>query len=314
MKEHPPDESGVAVFTTTPTRNTRRTDTIANLTKIKLEMPPENGIHTWLVSASRRCRFNGMSAQETANHLASLQYRRRVPQSEIMAAVNLVFATATITTTTTSRTAPKPEKPAWMKTATDTIHADWQTTEQDLIDMSDVHPQDIDQRALLECLFPAPGALVCIAAHMKYGGSTTSPLAAHKDLASKQFIVPCYMTARQGITAEGKTSCRAKSITGDRRFIVFDFDEPPSAHHPSIIRWLMGTRAPLLVLSSGGKSLHAWYATTESDEKFWQLGIMAGADPALKANHAQAVRLPMGTRDNGNAQRIIYFNPNNLPT
>jgi hypothetical protein len=77
----------------------------------------------------------------------------------------------------------------------------------------------------------------------------------------------------------------------------------------------MGVRAPLLVLSSGGKSLHAWYPpeTTESDEKFWQLGIMAGADPALKANHAQAVRLPMGHRDNGNAQRIIYFNPHNLP-
>jgi len=123
------------------------------------------------------------------------------------------------------------------------------------------------------------------------------------------------MTARSGITAEGKTSCRAKSITGQRRFIVFDFDEPPSAHHPAIIRWLMGVRAPVLVVKSGGKSLHAWYATEtpESDAQFWQLGIMAGADPALKANHAQVVRLPMGIRDNSIVQSVLYFNPDNLP-
>jgi hypothetical protein len=255
-----------------------------------------------------------MSSQETANHLASLNYRRTVPPSEIISAVNFVFRTDTVTTTT-SKEALKPEKSSWMKGATDKIFAEWQTTEQDLIDMSDIHPADIDQRALLASLFPAPGALVCIAEHMKYGGSKTAPLAAHKALASKQFIVPCYMTAREGITADGKASCRAKSITGDRRYIVFDFDEPPSAHHPAIVRWLMGVRAPVLVLSSGGKSLHAWYATEtpETDEQFWQLGIMAGADPALKANHAQVVRLPMGRRDNGNMQRIIYFNPHNLP-
>lgn len=278
-----------------------------------IAFPPTNGIHSWLPGEARRCQFNGMSAQETANHLASLSYRRRVPQSEIMAAVNLVFTTTTITTTTTTRTAPKTEKPSWMEAATDRIFADWKTTEQELIDMSDVHPQDIDQRALLECLFPAPGALVCIGT--AFNRFTTAPLAEHENLSHGQFIVPCSMTARQGITAAGKTSCRAKSITGERRFIVFDFDEPPSAHHPAIIRWLMGVRAPVLVLSSGGKSLHAWYATetTESDGKFWQLGIMAGADPALKANYAQAVRLPMGTRDTGNAQRIIYFNPHNLP-
>jgi len=284
-----------------------------SLAKSKHESPPTHGIHAWLMSASRSCRFKAMTAQETANHLASLQYRRTVPHSEILAAVNRVFSTDTITTTTTSKAAPKPEKPAWIKTATDRIFTDWQTTEQDLVEMSDVHPQDIDQRALLECLFPAPGALVCIGS--AFNRFTTAPLAAHENLSHGQFIVPCYMTAREGITADGKASCRAKSITGDRRFIVFDFDEPPSAHHPAIVRWLMGVRAPVLVLSSGGKSLHAWYATetAESDESFWKLGIMAGADPALKANHAQVVRLPMGQRDNGNMQRIIYFNPNNFP-
>jgi hypothetical protein len=254
-----------------------------------------------------------MSEQQTADHLAGLQYRRTVPQSEILAAVNFVFETDSITTTTTSRTAPKALKPAWMKSATDRIFADLKTTEQDLIDMSDVHPQDIDQRALIHALFPEAGALVCIGS--SFNRFKTAPLADHHQLDQCQFIMPCYMTARSGITAEGKASCRAKSITGERRYIVFDFDEPPSAHQSSIIRWLMGVRAPVLVVKSGGKSLHAWYSTetTESDAQFWRLGIMAGADPALKANHAQVVRLPMGTRDNSNVQSVLYFNPNNLP-
>jgi hypothetical protein len=70
-----------------------------------------------------------------------------------------------------------------------------------------------------------------------------------------------------------------------------------------------------MVIKSGGKSLHAWYGTEgqERDAKFWHLAIMAGADPAIQRNRGQAVRLPMGQRDNGNKQAVIYLNPNNLP-
>ena len=274
-----------------------------------LTSPPINGIHTFLPSEARKCQFKGMTAQETINHLASLSYRRRVPQSEITQAVNLVFNTE-IATTDRPRE-PKPH--GWLKAATDRIHAEWKTTEQDLLEMSDVHPQDIDQRGLLESLFPDNGALVCIGT--AFNRFTTAPLAEHENLSHGQFIVPCYMTARQGITTEGKPSCRALSNTGERRFIVLDFDSPPPEHHASIIRWLMGTRAPVLVIKSGNKSLHAWYSTEgqDRDAKFWHLAIMAGADPAIQRNRGQAVRLPMGTRDNGNVQGVLYFNPNALP-
>ena len=271
--------------------------------------PPINGIHAFLPSTARKCRLQGMGAQETINHLASLSYRRRVPQSEITQAVNLVFNTEIATTDRPRETKPQ----GWLQTATDRIFAEWKTTEQDLIDISDVHPQDIDQRALLECLFPANGALVCIGT--AFNRFTTTTLAEHENLSHGQFIIPAYMTARQGITTEGKPSCRALSNTGERRFIVLDFDSPPPEHHASIIRWLMGTRAPVLVIKSGNKSLHAWYSTEgqDRDAKFWHLAIMAGADPAIQRNRGQAVRLPMGTRDNGNVQSVVYFNPNALP-
>ncbi len=250
-----------------------------------------------------------MTAHETINHLASLDYRRKVPMREITAAVNLVFNTE-ITTTDKPRE-PKPR--SWMKSATDRIFAEWKTTEQDLIDMSDVHPKHIDQRALLEALFPQQDALVCIGS--AFNRFITAPLADHKNLDQCQFIVPAYMTSKEGITTEGKPSCRALSNTGERRYIVLDFDEPEPAHHASIIRWLMEYRAPLMVIKSGGKSYHAWYRleSQDRDAQFWNLAIMAGADAAIRQNRGQAVRLPMGTRDNGNSQSVVYFNPNNLP-
>ena len=271
--------------------------------------PPTHGIHEFLPSAARKCRFNGMSAHETINHLASLNYRRKVPQCEITSAVNLIFNTEIKTTER-----PKEKPRSWMKSATDKIFAEWKTTEQDLIDMSDVHPKDIDQRALIECLFPQKDALVCIGS--AFNRFITAPLAEHKNLNQCQFIVPAYMSAREGITTEGKPSCRALSNTGERRYIVLDFDEPELAHHASIIRWLMGTRAPVMVIKSGSKSLHAWYRleSQDRDAQFWNLAIMAGADAAIRQNRGQAVRLPMGTRDNGNSQSVVYFNPNNLPS
>lgn len=270
--------------------------------------PPAHGIHTWLPSAARACRFKGMAAQETADHLAALGYRRTVPQSEIEQAVKLVFETEVTTSERRQRTKPI----EWMKSGTNRIFSEWKIAEADIIAMSDTHPKDIDQRALIGALFPQPGALLCIGS--SFNRFTTAPLAEHEKLSQCQFIVPCYMTERTGLTREGKPSCRTLSNTGSRRFIVLDFDDPPPEHQASIIRWLMGTRAPVLVIKSGGKSLHAWYATEteERDAHFWQLAIMAGADPAIERNRGQAVRLPMGQRDNGNKQSVLYFNPNNL--
>jgi hypothetical protein len=250
-----------------------------------------------------------MQAQETINHLAALVYRRKVPMSEITAAVNLVYGTE-LTITERPRE-PKPR--GWLKAATDQIHAAWKTKTEELIDISDVHPDEIDQRELIRVLFPQMRGLLCIGS--AWDRFRTATLDEHENLSQCSFIVPCYMTAHRGFTKEGKSSCRALSNTGERRFLVLDFDEPPPEHHASIIRWLMGIRAPVLVLKSGGKSLHAWYATKtpESDAKFWKLAIMAGADPIIERNRGQAVRLPMGTRDNGTKQAVVYFNPHNLP-
>jgi hypothetical protein len=65
-----------------------------------------------------------------------------------------------------------------------------------------------------------------------------------------------------------------------------------------------------MALSSGGKSLHAWFEVAKDEEEsFWKLAISLGADPALMRNRSSFVRIPLGKRDNGNLQRIIHFNP-----
>jgi hypothetical protein len=68
-----------------------------------------------------------------------------------------------------------------------------------------------------------------------------------------------------------------------------------------------------MVLSSGGKSLHAWFNVAEDeDESFWQAAIEYGADPVLMRNRSSFVRMPMGTRDNGARQNVVYFDQSKL--
>jgi hypothetical protein len=94
---------------------------------------------------------------------------------------------------------------------------------------------------------------------------------------------------------------------------VCDFDEPRSSEHPSIIWHLRKLADLVLVLSSGGKSLHAWFAVPEDQEEpFWKAAIHCGADPALMRNRSSFVRIPFGTRDNGNIQTVIYFDPSKI--
>ncbi|MFM7182995.1 MAG: hypothetical protein ACKO2G_16245, partial [Verrucomicrobiales bacterium] len=158
-------------------------------------------------------------------------------------------------------------------------------------------------------LFPDAGALLCIGKDARNFRTATIEEHGREAMASAALIVPCYMTAREGVTQDGKPSAHAKSNTGERRFIVCDFDEPKPEDHPRIIRHLAKFRQLVCVVSSGGKSLHAWFPALgeEADETFWKLAIFLGADPALMRNRSSFVRMPGGLRDNGNRQVVHYF-------
>jgi hypothetical protein len=68
----------------------------------------------------------------------------------------------------------------------------------------------------------------------------------------------------------------------------------------------------VLVIYSGGKSLHGWYRvwglTLKERAKFFRYAVSIGADPATWTR-SQFVRMPDGLRENGRRQVTYFFNP-----
>ena len=266
------------------------------------------------MQAAWHCRKSGIPAEAAAAFITGYdgQLRRRLQPREVADAVARAYDTRP---REIYRTAPHlPVVPPWNADETARLHQELRAATRDLTALSADHdPKSYHPHSLLERLFPDPDGLVCI------GESAyrfkTARLRDHKRYREKQFIVPAYMTAEYGKTAAGKRSMHTKENTGPPRYIVCDFDEPPPEQQPSIILHLMDFRKPAIVLSSGGKSLHAWFPVTDDppgDRLFWTLCIALGADPALHRNPSQFVRLPNGTRDNGNRQSLLYFDPSSL--
>lgn len=187
---------------------------------------------------------------------------------------------------------------------------------------------------LIDSLFP-PDSLLCVGDDAKT--AITAPRNELRGtLASRQFIVPSSMKSLTGRTKEGRASSRCLDNTGPRRFLVIecDFEEIDKQGNPrpesvffdegytasnlcAAVLWHLATIAPLvLVVSSGGKSLHGWFlASGQSSERlraFHRYAVSLGADRATWTP-CQFVRMPGGTRANGNPQPFLYFNPTLLP-
>jgi hypothetical protein len=144
-----------------------------------------------------------------------------------------------------------------------------------------------------------------------------------------EFIVPNPMKARWGKTKEGKLSQRCLDITGEREFLVIEFDMAEDGPWKKYIEgWqakgisTFDAQAALLVylatrdlprfslvlaVHSGGKSLHGWYPCKGLEERqpraFMERAVRLGADRATWTK-CQLVRMPGGTRENGNRQWV----------
>lgn len=188
---------------------------------------------------------------------------------------------------------------------------------------------------IIDALFPGD-PLLCV------GRSAyefiTRPKSEYRDFSNKQFVVPSPMSAVKGETQDGKLSFKSNANTGPRRFLVLEFDfsefardgvtptifaplirawrtdgvEPKEAQ-AAIILYLKRRLEPVLVVDSGGKSLHAWFYVEGQTEDVIRAtmchAIRLGADRATYTR-SQFVRMPEGTRDNGKRQEVLYFNPN----
>ena len=183
----------------------------------------------------------------------------------------------------------------------------------DLWEMSPIRFEDnaLHTEEIIDALFPA-NPLLCV------GQSSREFKTRHRDelrgdLSALALIVPNQMTARIGRTQDGKESEHALENTGPRRFLVIEQDGGTTDEQAAVLLHL-AERAPLaVVVHSGSKSIHGWFYCGEQPEEklheFMRYGVSLGADRATWTR-SQFVRMPDGTRDNGNLQTVYFFNPN----
>jgi len=217
---------------------------------------------------------------------------------------------------------------------------------QDIIDASGVtlavlresSPVPCDEGGDAECfideLFPGD-PLLCVwedGSHFE-----TAPRESLRGRLSKTaLIVPSPMSAPTGHTiADGRESAHTLENTGPRRYLVTEFDprkwelltpdEQESwgteeryyamarDEQAAIISHLRQYGPLVMVVSSGGKSLHAWWNCEEVPDaellKFMRHAVSLGADRATWTR-SQFVRLPGGWRaEKQRRQEVYYFDP-----
>jgi hypothetical protein len=157
-------------------------------------------------------------------------------------------------------------------------------------------------------------------------------------LSAHEQIVPSPMLARSGRTADGHLSEHSLAGTGERLFLIveFDFAHLTPRGEPTI--WVplldrceaagitvldlnaaliahLGKERPLwMTVYSGGKSLQAWFPCRGEPEEELQRWFNDKAR-TIGACHStwcksQFVRMPDGTRAQNNARQLIeFFNP-----
>jgi hypothetical protein len=280
-----------------------------NRSKYELPLPPLHGIHAWTMSVARRCRNVGLSAEETIKAINSLepQCRRHFQPNEVENAVNKVFNTIL------DLKGGAISNLCWRPDVTEALDV---KTINDWMNRSLPNASEVEPKRILELtLKPNPDTWICIGRNKSFKGNSwieakTLPFQNLSSLSNSELVVPCWMTAKRGTTTTGKTSEHTLENTGEPRFIVVDLDEPPPHEHPSILWKLAEHREPSLILSTGGKGLHAWFPVGEDDELFWDYAILLGADERIRKNKSQFVRMPNGRRINGKKQEVIFLNPN----
>jgi hypothetical protein len=262
------------------------------------------------MQAAWRCRANGMTPSEAVALLGSLITRRPNPANEIEVAVSKVYGTTTFTPGTPRQAASK----KWP----DVNHEQREAviaTGIGLVDLWEVSPIRFDDgeqhtEAIIDRLFPG-NPLLCVG--MSNSNFATAPREIFRGaLHNFPLIVPNPMTARTGRTQAGHLSAHSLANTGPRWHLVIEQDAGSIDEQAAIIAHLAEIAPLVLVLSSGGKSLHAWFFCAGQPEdklyRFMRRAVALGADTATWTR-SQFVRMPDGTRDNGRRQTVFFFNP-----
>lgn len=189
-----------------------------------------------------------------------------------------------------------------------------------LVSLQAASPMEVDPEEnanlYLSLLF-RPDDLLCIGKSQQVFLTERCSRWLEVDFSLSCLIVPSPMSAKHGMTQTGRKSQHTLSNTGERRYLVTEFDSGTHNEQAAIITHLQGALPLVMVVHSGGKSLHAWWACEGRNEEqlwtFFRNAYLLGADRATWSR-SQFVRLPQGWRSNkGRRQVVHYFDPGSLP-
>jgi len=269
------------------------------------------GVHRWLFNVSRHLHAY-LPADEITALLETLVANcgRIVPRREIEAAVKDSMACAMKPGKQNAALHSKPKWPGINLCLRSDIIREGDGL-VDLWEASRTFINDGENRTeeIVDRLFPGNPLLCCGKSSSVFD---TRPRELWRGQLSRlQFIVPSPMSAVTGTTKDGRLSKHCLDNTGDRRFLICEFDSGTTDEHAALLLHL-GTFAPLVcAVHSGGKSLHGWFYVQGQPcvkvEKFFCYAVSLGADHATWTR-CQFVRMPDGTRDNGNRQTVFFLN------
>jgi hypothetical protein len=283
----------------------------SNQTKERLQAIPEQGkTHKWLsqIAGGLRHVFNSERSFSFLRRCCDeFVTHRPVTDTEILDAVELAYGASTRPTLNFGR-GPFD----WPDSNHDRIAEALDKTTP-LFDADE--GTDLTSRDVLQHLF-RPGELVCT------GQSTEQAVVRPVDgvlgdAAVQQFIVVNPMRGFEAPNRRGILSPRCQNNVALRRHLVAEFDDP-NLRKPqqALLIARLGTLAPLvLVVNSGGKSLHGWFQVDRlcaiGQFRFFYYACLLGADPT-RWDICGWLRMPGGLRQVEGVpsvrQRIVFFN------
>lgn len=267
-----------------------------------------DGLHSDIFTAANYLLESGFSEEQTLDAIRSAALHvdeRSVPDRELVSAVKYALA---------KKQGLIESSPKWEKS--------------DQIFMSEVvrnHPVDLDfYRDTIRNLEQNPSSflphlfrmdeLVCAASDTWNSDTMTRDEIVEISKSYRlEFVVPSAMTAKVGTTLDGRESPHTKSNTGPRIYQVVEFDQATVSDQFSFHSFL-STKFPLvLILHSGGKSVHGWYLVEGQEEhkvrEFFNLACVLGADKKTWSP-TQFVRMPGGYNNKHlKKQQVAYFQP-----
>lgn len=271
------------------------------------------GVNLWLFRAGRV-----LHPYRTPQQIADLLRAavegcgRPVTESEIRRAIE---RSATCAWTPGAQPAPRN---AWPSRNDEQREAVVTSIGLGVVDLWEASPIRWDDRKshteeIIDALFPG-NPLLCVGkSNHEFVTETREELRGR--MADMALVVPSPMTARTGTTQEGRVSAHTLENTGPRRYLIVEQDGG-SLDEQAAVLFHLSREAPLtLAVFSGSKSLHGWFYCGEQPEarlrQFMESAVVLGADRATWTR-SQFVRMPDGTRDNGNKQTTYFLNPRTI--